>query len=180
MSSSRMSSANELVQHDWTVKLRGFYCPPKQNSTFHDVFCAFDDVRDAEASFQEVNLINTKVNLRYAAQNEYSKAQALGYGEGKETLFYDGSVLFNAHFGGLTSEMTAQNLFAEVHELAQQCGEVLAFVENECGGGAWQFRAEYYKISVAKNVVETITKTNPKHLGVSALRRVSACFLILC
>ena len=153
----------------------GYACPPKLDAQsfggqYHDVFCAFDDVRAAAASFHEIHVVDTKVNIKYISHNEYAAARLTGHASGKHSAFCDGQVIFFAHFVGLTTELTTvttQHLSAEVYALAESFGEVLAFIEIECGGGAWQFRAEYYKISVAKEVAETITKAKPKQSGVS-------------
>ena len=129
------------------------------------MYFAFDDIRDAQAAFQEINLINTKVDVAYVNHGEYALSNT--HGQGSPTSFFDGQIVYHAHFEGLTSEMDAQHLSKEVCELAQSRGELLAFADIECSGGNRQFRVEYYKISVAKHVIETLTRASPKQLGVS-------------
>lgn len=103
------------------------------------------------------------------SQTEYAVTKDVSrrHGTDDKTSFFDGQVIFKAHFGGLTREITLERLFGEVQELAHSSGELLAFTEMDAEGGVWRFRAEYYKISDAKHVVETITKAKAKEIGVS-------------
>lgn len=174
--SLRITPANLFMQHNWTSKLRGSHCPPKQGfDSHHDMFFAFNDLRDASAAFQEIHMINTNVNVAYVAQPEYFASSGCGNGEGPPSSYFDGQVVFRAQFEGLTSEMEVRHLFDEIQELAKTYGELLAFMEQQCGGTTLQFRAEYYKISDAKGVVGTLTKMQPKQLGVSRRRKTANC-----
>lgn len=110
-------------------------------------------------------MINTNTNVEYVAQPEYFASS--GFGKGQPSSYFDGQVMFHAQFEGMANEMEARNLFHEVQELAKSCGDLLAFAERGCEGSTLQFRAEYFKISVAKHVVGNLTKVQPKYLGVS-------------
>lgn len=84
------------------------------------------------------------------------------------TAPYDGQVIFAAQFEGdsVTSKQTG--LYDEVRSLAGKYGELLEMSESKVSHGAWEFRAEYYKISAAKKAVEDLTEATPASIQVSS------------
>ena len=133
-----------------------------------NLFICFHDIRDAKDAFEQIETVNTNWSPIYISQTEYAMAKKMAScGTDDKTAFYDGQVVFTAQFEGLSSEFQVDDLFDNIHELAKEAGEVLAFAEMEGEAGQWKFRAEYYNIEAAKEVVTKITNAKPARIGVS-------------
>lgn len=158
--------ANSLSQYNWHSKLRGTYSS-QNGAGYINVFLNFDDIRDAGTARDDVSMVNPAWNITYISQVEFAGGKKHAQtGTRETTSYHDGQVVFTAEFEGITSDLktSLDTIFDEVHELAKASGEVLAFTELDVEGGKSQFRAEYFKISVAKKVLEVIQGTI---LGVS-------------
>ena len=152
------------------MKVRGTAAtPPTTESKFITLFISFDDTRHAHSAKAEIDMVNYNWNAVYISQTEYTsgKKASLANGIQEVTSFHDGQVLFVAQFGGLSSDFSVDGLFDAVYAMAVSFGEVLGFREMESEAGNWNFRAEYYKISEAKTVINSITKAHPAGSGVS-------------
>lgn len=142
------------------------------------VFVCFDDTRDAAASFDQVGMVNSTWNAVYIHQAEYASAKKDGEADTDEkTSYHDGQVVLVCSFNGLSSDFTLSGLEDEVRMLAQSFGDLLAFREFESDGGKWRYRAEYHKISAAKEAMGSI-KGHKIGVSVFTIQLISR-FLIL-
>ena len=158
-------------QFDWEEKLHGISCPPPtNNSNRADVYANFDDIRDAVTAFGEIELVNPNWSVKYITQTEYASGRKGGNQNGLQepSSFHDGQVVFKADFNGLSSEFTLDGLFDKITELAGTFGEVIGVAEMNVDAGNRQYRAEYYKITAAQQVLSMVTEKNPGTFGVSS------------
>ncbi|KAK3715367.1 hypothetical protein LTR37_007095 [Vermiconidia calcicola] len=153
-------------EFDWDSKVCGCAAPPT-DSNFITVFTAFDDIRDAEAALEDIQMFDTRLNCTYITQTEYAATKDSDYRGtiDHSTKFHDGQVVFIANFKGLTSEMNVQNLYDIIYHLAMKFGNLIGIVEIESEGGSFEFRAEYMKISSGKAALGEITKAKPANVG---------------
>jgi hypothetical protein len=112
-------------------------------------------------------MIDQKINGTYVTQTEFATA-AKSYGTpGCQTAFYDGQVIFAAHFGGEESEFDKSGLLTAVKELAAKYGEVMAMDEKAMIiDGVFEYRTEYFKITDARKALEQLTKANAVQIEV--------------
>lgn len=130
-------------------------------------FCSFNDIRDVETAFSDVDMVNANWTTTYITQTEFASAVTVDGGSPHEkTSFHDGQVIFAVSFEGPTSEFNANAACDAVRKVAEAAGEVRAFAEIPAQYPRLEFRVEYYKISNAKEVLKTALKSNPNVVGV--------------
>ena len=113
---------------------------------------------------------NWSMQSRYINQTEYAsgKRAADRAGNQESTAFYDGQIVFVVAYEGLSTDYAAEGIYAKIQDLATTYGPVLAFAELKAEQGMFQFRVEYYSISVAKDVIKTVNKVTPVTFDVSS------------
>ncbi|KAK5121941.1 hypothetical protein LTR85_004513 [Meristemomyces frigidus] len=140
---------------DWTGKVLESKAKRADGKNFVYFVC-FDDLRDAEASFGEVEMLGADWPMSYITHTEF--ASSLDGKEQENTSFHDGQAIFVASFEGSTSEFNASGAGETVHELAKNFGEVRAFTEISAPYPNLEFRIEYYKVTDAKSALRATTK----------------------
>lgn len=158
--------ANNVDQFAWESKVTGSYCPaPIDASKKTTLYLRFDDMRDAEAAFEQIETVDPTYHLAYISQSEWADGlRDSQYGTQTSTHFFDGQVLYTCEFKHSAIDFHEQkaHLEARVRELAEDAGEVVVFDYYEGEGGKMVFRVEYFKISAAKAIADHVT---PKHIG---------------
>ncbi|KAK4548448.1 hypothetical protein LTR36_009358 [Oleoguttula mirabilis] len=147
---------------DWQNKVLA--CSAKKADGKNFVYlCCFDDLRDASQSFSNVEMVGVNWPMSYITHTEF--ASNLASEEQENTSFHEGQVIFVASFEGPTSEFNASGAGETVHELAKNFGEVRAFTEIAAPYPNLEFRVEYYKISDAKNALNSTIGNLSRTIG---------------
>ena len=149
--------------------MHGIVAPPPANgSKSTNVFICFNDLRHAKEAFEQIQVVNPNWSGTYISQTEYASVKKSCDNGTQEvsTSFHDGQVIFVLSFAGRSTEFKLDGLYDQVRNFAKTFGEVVAFSELDSEGITWKFRAEFYMISIAKEVLDNVTKSNPSQLGV--------------
>lgn len=137
------------------------------------IYVVFDDFRNFDLASHDAREIETTVDICHIMQQEFKEVQVEAYEKqapevwGKPSAHYDGQIIFYAQFNGPISRARPDNLQDLVMAFASQFGDVLSLGELECKDGIARFRAEYFSIDVAKEVVKRVTKAQPGDIEVS-------------
>ena len=164
--------ADIALQFDWQSKLRGCSAPPPADGKYHMfILLNFDDIRDADTAFADIELVSPSWTARYVSQTEYASGRKEGgsIGVQEATSFHDGQVVFIAKYGGLSRDFTVDGLYDHVMTIASSFGEIFSVSEIEIDAINRQYRMEYYKTSAAKSIVETFSQPYPVYFKVSSL-----------
>lgn len=119
-----------------------------------------------------VSLI-TQTEYANAPTNQYSNEKYANdptnqYGIEK-SLYHDGQVIFSASFDGPTAECDLSTAEKTVHDLAIKFGEMRAFTKVTTEWPMLEFRAEYYRIGAAKDLINSASKDDPLVANVSGV-----------
>lgn len=145
---------------------------PKAEGNRLTLFVCFDSVRVAAEVPNKIGLIDSTADMVYVTQPEFAAAQkeqesAGSITIGKPSAFFDGQVMFLAHYDGPVTASKPDTLADQVRKVASDNGNVMAFGEMTSSGGVARFRVEYTSIKAAKEVVKKLTADEPANVNVS-------------
>lgn len=159
----------------WKKKLIGYVAPPSANGSSRiTVWLAFDDMRDAAKAIKDVEIVNSACQISYIPQTEYACGTKAGEGHGiqEATSFYDGQVILLAKYNR-GEDYEARGLYEYVQGTATHFGDIVGVNEKIVGANVRHYHVEFFKISDAKFMAESLTENEPGLFEVSSLGRSS-------
>lgn len=134
-----------------------------QNSTnfYTTHLICFDDLRDADVAKGDVEITDSSWQVSHIAQNEFASAKSTDEKQ-PSTSYFDGQVLFETTFQGLSDDFNKDAGQKAVETLAATFGEIHAFNSvNAASTPRWQYRVEYKSIRSSKAAIARLMEDTP-------------------
>nr|POE56678.1 gpi ethanolamine phosphate transferase 2 [Quercus suber] len=132
-------------------------------STYDTHMICFDNLRDADAAKSDIEITDSSWLMSHISQTEFAAAKPIDEKQ-PSTAYFDGQVLFETIFQGLSDNFNKDAGQKVVESLAAKFGEIHAFNSvDTVSAPRWQYRIEYKSIRSSKAAITTLAIDTPAH-----------------